>query len=112
MKVPLLLVDHGDISVFSSNQDLEKYAESPDIAGYSAFDAAGYQLDLQSVMGRIDTVVDVNPVRLVEVGGVPQPNLLRDSIRSFLNRVNVPTSDDDDLSKLIGVLVETIGYTK
>lgn len=112
MKFPIIFVDDGDVSIFASRQDLEEYVESPDAAAYLVFDAAGRQFDLRFVIGRSDAIVDVNPVTLVEVDGVSRPTILREKIRSFLDRVGVPTSDHDNLADLVAVLVSVIGYTK
>lgn len=113
MKTPLLLLDNGEISAFASSQDLEMYVESPDIAGYSLFDATGQPLGLKSKPRRAGFVVDVDPVVLFEILDAPKPGLLRSEIRGFLDRLDVVTSDDDDLEvKLIDLLVGKIGYTK
>lgn len=112
MKQPIFLIDHGDISAFSSPEDLEMYVESPDIADYLVFDAAGRQLELHSITGRRGSVVDIDSVRLVAVFGMPQTDLLRNSLKSFLNRLDIPTSDHDELPELIKTFVEVVGYTK
>ena len=105
-------MEDGDISMFASPRDLERYVESPDIAGYSVFDATGQPLGLQSVPGGAGLVVDVDPVALVEGAGAPTPEVLRDRIRAFLGRLGVVTSEDADLPGLVRLLVEAIGYTK
>lgn len=112
MKTPLFLIDSGDVSAFSSSQDLEKYIESPDIGGYLVFDASGLKLELQLAQKRVGMIVDIDRVRLVGSNNVPQPHLLRDILSSFLKKLNVPTLADDDLSKLVRLLVETVGYTR
>lgn len=113
MKMPLFLIDRGDISIFSSSQDLLGYVESPDISDYLVFDAVGCQLELQSVIGRGDMIFDVNKVCLVEMDGMsPQPGTLCECIRSFLSSLNVFTYERIDLSELVDIMIEKIGYTK
>ncbi|MCC4616712.1 hypothetical protein LL972_12000 [Xanthomonas campestris pv. asclepiadis] len=70
MKMPLFLIDRGDISVFSSSQHLLGHVELPDISDYLVLDAVGYQFELQTVIGREDMIFDVNQICLVELDGM------------------------------------------
>lgn len=112
MKTPFFLIDNGDVSAFSSGQELEKYVESPDIGDYLVFDTSGRKFELQSAQKRAGAIVDIDRVQLIRSNEAPQPHLLRGILSSFLEKLNVPILTDDDLPELVRLLVKTIGYTR
>lgn len=110
-----ILIDDGDITLFSSIEALERYVESPDIDRYTVFDNNGVRLHFEStskVAGPKSkiAIVPVVPVRLKvnELGDVDSKTLLS-YIRDFLTRVTGKTLGDGQLSEMITKVQDVVG---
>lgn len=115
MKLPLILCENGDVDLFESIEDLERYVESPDIADYRVFDAAGDVLHLttaQPTTGQKGTgqkgwlnMVRVIPVR-IDIGR-PRMNAINElekRLRDFLSRTTGKSYNQSTLPELLTVL--------
>lgn len=117
MKPPLILIEGGDLTVFRSKTDLERYVESPDIHYYRVFDSQGAVLELSVSANESDPGlpgVAVLPVRLT-IPGAPQTarEELATKIVAFLGAVAPHEStSDSSLERLIERLVGVVGFTR
>lgn len=120
MKLPLILCENGDVDLFESVADLERYVESPDIAGYRVFDANGDVLHLTTVQPQPASnekgwlgVVRVVPVRIdVDAPRVNAVEELEGLLRDFLSRATDKAYDRSALPELLTVLQATTGFTR
>lgn len=118
MRLPLILCESGDVSLFESVEDLESYVESPDIAGYRVFDANGNLFHLttaQPTSNKTGTVhvIPVFPVRIdIVESPVNAARELETLLRGFLLHATGTLYDQMILSELLGILQKTIGFTR
>lgn len=108
MKLPLILCDNGDVALFESVEDLERYVESPDIDSYRVFDANGDVLHLTTPASnkksrswgvQIDSVqVDADALRANAVKD------LEGELRDFLSRVTGKVYEQSTLPELLAIL--------
>lgn len=118
MKLPLILCENGDVDLFESVEDLERYVESPDIAGYRVFDGSGDVLHLttaQPTPGQKGwlSMVRIVPVR-VDIGEarLNAADELEERLRDFLSRATGKSYNQSALPELLTVLQATIGFTR
>jgi len=113
MKLPLLLFDDGDISVFERVEDLERYVESPDVGGYIVFDASGSKFSFGVPVGKVGVrIIDVKGVKLIPAESSVEEVDLVNRIRKFLLRVGVDAADRNSLSEVLDLLIDRVGFTK
>ena len=96
MKLPLIAIEHGDVSVFSTETDAARYLEVTDIRNgeYDFFDADGYVV--QAVVdskGNISFALHSPPVLSAET--------LKPKLVGFLNAVGCAPSEGAELPVLI-----------
>ena len=117
MKLPIIVVEPGDIAIFETIADAESYLESPDVLAnrYVAYDSEGRLLRLVAVKpNRISEggLISVGPVRVFDTESNHVDELRRVLI-AFLTRLG---ELETDLSRLsLGALLEKsigrLGYT-
>ncbi|MEZ5499832.1 MAG: hypothetical protein R3E77_10440 [Steroidobacteraceae bacterium] len=117
MTAPLILSDQGDVAVFETVRDLERYVESPDIAAYSVFDTSGRRYFFK---GCQDTSRDnaifqgVNSAELDQEnpGHIAQDELAA-ILRSYIRRVErCDPTETLSLQQLVQKTIDLCGYTK
>jgi hypothetical protein len=116
MKPPIILSDEGDVALFESIEDFERYVESPDIASYRVFDAAGQVIRLAtehstSAQSRSVNIVPVGRVTVSE-SQVNEIAQLETLVRDFLARATGKSYDRGALPELLRALQATIGFTR
>jgi hypothetical protein len=118
MKLPLILSDNGEVNLFESVEDLERYVESPDIINYRVFDSNGDVLKLNTSptptrQKGLFNIVRITPVQVV-IGEshVNEVAELEERLREFLLRVTGKSYIQSPLTELLTVLQTTIGYTR
>lgn len=108
MRPPIVINEHGDISLFPSVEAAARYVEPIDVRNneYIAFDSAGFLLQL----------VPTEPV--VGIPGyqsdVPHQEQLAQTLRSYLERASstsVPPGVTS-LEALLAICIRTFGYTE
>lgn len=117
MVAPLILSDRGDIALFETVRDLERYVESPDADTYKVYDALGQRhfFKGQGVFPQSKAVVlGVRPLQLDEENPGPQEaEELMQLLRSYLKRVGNPGPVNSlPLDQLIQKTIEMCGYTR
>ena len=107
MRPPIVLDEHGDISLFQSVEAAARYVEPIDVRNgeYVAYDSSGFLLKL----------VPTEPV--VSISGYlsdrPHQDQLEQSLRSFVERTSgdpVP-AEVTSLEGLLALCVRQFGYT-
>ena len=116
MSAPFILIDKGDVNLFESIKDLERYVESPDIAGYQVFGANGQVLHLTTIHPastpkRWANVVSVDRVTVSE-SRVHEIAKLEILLRDFLFRSTGKLFDQSALPELLTILQATFGFTR
>jgi hypothetical protein len=117
MAAPLILSDRGDIAVFETICDLERYVESPDAAEYRVYDASGQRYFFKGYQepSKVDAIVrKVQSVQLDEEHPGPQATEeLAQLLRSYLQRVGYREPVDSwPLQQLVKKTIELSGYTR
>lgn len=107
MRPPIIIDEHGDISIFQSVEDAARYIEPIDVRKneYVAYDSSGFLLEL----------VPTEPLASIPgyLSALPQQDQLDQALRSFVERVSgapVPTQITS-LEELLAHCVRTSGYT-
>lgn len=122
MKPPIIINDHGDISIFRTVEDAENYLESPDVlAGqYAAYDSVGRLLRLEApkakkigILGFSITSVDKVTISSEE----PIPSHSEDlkmALKDFLEYFGISKQwlEEASLGDLVAKCIEKAGYTK
>lgn len=117
MTAPLILSDQGDIAVFETVRDLERYVESPDAAEYRVYDTSGQRYFFKGYRepskGRA-VVQKAQPVQLDEEDPGPQSaEELAQLLRRYLQRVGHREPVESwSLRQLVQKTIELIGYTR
>lgn len=117
MSTPLILSDQGDIAVFETVRDLERYVESPDVAAYRVYDATGRRYFFKGYRNPSRDSAVFQKVELVELDeenpGPDESDDLMELLRSYLRRVERRDSGDTlSLQQLVQKTVELSGYTR
>lgn len=117
MAAPLILSDQGDVAVFETVRDLERYVESPDVAAYRVYDAPGRRYFFKGYRNpAIDGSVfqRVKSVQLDEENpGHDAVDELMELLRSYLRRVERrEPSEALSLQQLVQKTIEISGYTR
>lgn len=121
MRLPIIVSEHGDVSIYRSEVQAECALEPIDVRNgeYIAYDAEGQSLVLSVVIEeksgplglfsrRVESVrLTEDPVAKADEAG------LRNLLVQFVNRAGISLNEmkDEDLSSLINALVEKIGYS-
>jgi len=115
--LPLIVGDQGDVDVFETVRDLERYVESPDAAECQVYDASGQRYFFKgyrepSKGGAV--VQKVQPVQLDEEDPGPQSaEELAQLLRSYLQRVGHREPVESwSLQQLVQKTIELSGYTR
>jgi len=116
MTPPFVLCDKGDVTLFESVDDLERYVETPDIASYRVFDASGQVFRLTSAQPSSTQkggfgLVSVSRVSVSE-SQVNDGAALEVLLRDFLQRATGRSFDRSALPDLLAALRATIGFTR
>lgn len=116
MSPPFILCDKGDVALFESIEDLERYIESPDIASYRAFDANGQVLCLMTMYPtpapqKLVSIVPVDRVTVSE-SGVHEVTELETLLRDFLFRATGQLFERGALPELLTVLRAENGWRR
>jgi hypothetical protein len=116
MKPPLIVSDNGDVDLFESIEDLERYIESPDVSSLRAFDANGQVLCLMTrhpvpTPQKLLNIVFVDRVSVSE-SGVQEVAELEALLRNFLFRVTGQLFDSAALPDLLKVFRAKIGFQR
>jgi hypothetical protein len=117
IKLPLILSDRGDVSVFETVRDIERYVESPDAAEYRVYDAAGQRYFFKgyrqpskgkSLFQRVDCV----QLDLESPGPLATDELVQ-VLRSYLaRRKRRETGAGLSLNQLVERTIALSGYTR
>jgi hypothetical protein len=114
MQAPFVLIGDGDLAIFRSASDVERYVESPDIDLYRVFDCRGVRLRLVSNEAPPSGkwVASVVPVQLIEpdVEEYDAP-ALAEALRAFLIETGTHVTADDKLEVLLLRFEQEHGYT-
>ena len=105
MKLPLIVDDHGDISIFATIDAAILYLEPIDIQRheFEFFDADGYRVDAILTTGMI--------IRLsLRKPPIQEARVLADKLKGFLGRCGrfVETCELSDLVRQAEVLAKTV----
>jgi len=117
MAAPLILSDQGDVAVFETVRDLERYVESPDVAAYRVYDASGRRYFFKGYRNSAmdDSVFhQVKSVQLDEENpGHDAGEELMELLRSYLRRVeHREPSATLSLQQIVQRTIEISGYTR
>ncbi|MDO8444575.1 MAG: hypothetical protein Q7T53_00470 [Deltaproteobacteria bacterium] len=122
MKPPIIVNDHGDISVFKTVADAENYLESPDVlAGqYVAYDSDGRLLKLnapkQKKYGLLwFTIISIDKISISN--GESQASHveeLKSILKDFLEYLGISKQwlEEASLNDLLAKCIDKAGYTK
>ena len=120
MITPIVLEDSGDLCLFESASDLERYVEAPDVAGYRVFDANGDLFRLSPVVHSVSSLSRSPPlgnsadsVRLEQdIMAAHAAEDLTQLLRAFLGRVTNERFDHIELSELLAEMRTRVGFTR
>ena len=105
MRPPIVIDEHGDISLFSSVESAARYVEPMDVRNneYIAYDSAGFLLKL----------VPTEPVASISgrLSDLPHQEQLVHALHSFLERTSGAPAEVTSLEGLLALCVRTFGYT-
>lgn len=107
IKEPIIIIENGDISVFDSLDKLYNYLEIIDVENneYSAYDAKGLNLVFQ--------IITENKRYFNLLESKDNTEKLSLEIVQFLKRINIYKNFKKfNLSELINLLIDEIGYTE
>ena len=108
MRPPIVLIEHGDVSLFASAEAAARYIEPVDIRNseYIAYDSSGFLLQL----------VATEPV--VSIAGYlserPHQDQLEQALRSFVERASggpIP-AEVTSLEGILALCLHLFGYTE
>lgn len=122
MKPPIIVNDHGDVSIFQSVEDVERYLESPDVLEnrYSAYDSEGRLLVLKAPKPQTGKFFGIQSISVDKVAissdeSQPQHSeALKEVLRDLLIQFHVPSTwiEKATLSDLLTKSIEQVGFTK
>lgn len=122
MEPPIIVYEPGDVMIFQSVEDAERYLESPDVLEnrYVAYDSEGTFLKLEAPQSRAIAFLgtSVVPVEKVTISsGEPQPSHLEDLkqiLRESLEHFSVPREwlQRATLNDLLTKSIELAGFTR
>ncbi len=107
MQPPIVLYEHGDISIFPSIEAAARYVEPTDVRNgeYVAYDSSGSLLELVAT----ESIVSISGY----LTNRPHQGQLEQALRSFLERTSggqVP-AEATSLEGLLALCVSQFGYT-
>jgi hypothetical protein len=122
MTPPIFISDSGDLDVFRSVEDAERYVEAPQVleGRCVAYDSDGRLLRLtapKSKMSAFFSIRDYNvdrPITIEEAEADPSHQVeLTDLLRAHLPRVGCPAESiaNTPLEGLVTIATERIGFT-
>jgi hypothetical protein len=117
MLLPLLLSDRGDISVFETVRDLERYVESPDAFEYKIYDASGQRFFFKGDRPASKGVAFISKWRSmrldIENPGLHEGDELSKVLRAYLQRVGYSDPiEPGSLQHLVLKTIELTGFTR
>ena len=122
MKPPIIVYDHGDVSIFRSAEDAERYLESPDVLEnrYVAYDSEGRILSLKAPepkTGKIFGIRSISVDRVIISSSDLQPlrsEMLKEILVTLLKLFDVSPEwlEKATLNELLTKSIEKVGYTK
>ncbi|KMK50904.1 hypothetical protein RO21_09260 [[Actinobacillus] muris] len=117
MNLPFILNDNGDISLFATVSDLERYVEPDDITSYELFDALGNEMRLsieKKPKKIMFTHYDIEVVKLSDKITVNRKTYLADLLYPVCIKIDLKFehSKKSDIPYLISTLINYQGYTK
>ena len=119
MKPPVIVVEHGDVNIFKSVQDAERYLEPIDVENseFQAYDKEGNLLEIHviekersSLFGKIKTKC----VKVVDPGEkINRSEELKKTLIDFFKETGIYEFRDENeqLDRLISKAVKIFGYT-
>ena len=119
MKLPIITVEHGDVSVFKSADDLQQYLEPIDVINgeYQAYDREGYLLDLKVIDTECPSLLGTIKTKKVIVVNANEKKNHSDELKNifidFFRSTSTYEPDDEKqtLDKLINKAINAFGYT-
>jgi hypothetical protein len=121
MRLPIIINEGGDLSVFRTVEQAERALEAIDVKNkeYVAYDADGRSLILSVMVEERTGCIGLFPSRIEMVRLVDNPIAQVDEVAfralliQFLNRVEVSMDgiESDDLSSLLNALLGKVGYS-
>ncbi len=120
MKPPIIITEHGDVSIFESPDDAQMYLEPIDVENgeYQAYDKDGHILNLRvigvdrpSFFGMIRT----KRIKVEEASDKKEhPDELKRILLNFFKDTSIYDQSDESqpLNKLIDKAVNAFGYTR
>lgn len=121
MRLPIIVNEHGDVSIYRSVEQAECALEAIDVQNgeYVAYDAQGRPLVLSVVVEEKSGLFGLLSRRIENVRMTEDPTAeadeagLRALLVQFLDRADISLSDvkDEDLSSFVNTLVEKVGYS-
>lgn len=121
MRLPIIVNEHGDISIYRSVEQAERDLEAIDVQNgeYVAYDAQGQPLVLSVVVEEKAGPLGLFPRHIENVRMTEDPTAkadeagLRALLVQFLDRAGISLNDvrDEELSSFVNALVEKIGYS-
>lgn len=121
MRLPIIVNEHGDVSIYRSVEQAERALEAIDVQNgeYVAYDAQGRPLVLSVVVEEKAGPFGLFPRRIENVRLTEDPTAeadeagLRALLVQFLDRAGISPNDvkDEDISSFVNAMVEKIGYS-
>lgn len=114
---PWILSDQGDIAVFETVSDLERYVESPDVAAYRVYDASGRRYFFKGHRNCSTEETVFQKIQSVELDeenpGPGAVDELVDLLRSYLTRVERRDQVETlSLQQLVQKTIKISGYAR
>lgn len=111
MKLPIIISEHGDVSVFNTIEAAEQYLEAIDVKNneYIAYDANGKLLNLKIVLKGKQQIEHVQVCE--NNNDMEEPETLRTILLNLLLQFGVPIPEESPLDKIIEKTIDRIGYT-
>ena len=115
MRPPFFAIEDGNVLMFRSKADLERYIESPDALALQVFDANGQRLSLH-----VDEPEQNGPAWAIHVSNVrlgsPENPVdgraeLKQALSEFLIRQGYPEAHFDDIDGLVATFIKNDWYT-
>lgn len=122
MKPPFIVSESGDISIFKSVFDAERYLESPDVIDgrYIVYDSEGHLLKLEAMSQKSTSLLGLNVVQVGKVSissgeaEAPRTEELRQSLVGFLVRLSAGNDwlKESTLQEVLAKTIEMTGFTE
>lgn len=121
MKLPIIVNERGDVSIYRSAEQVERALEAVDVRNgeYVAYDAEGKPLILSVVPGQEKGFLGLGSKMVERVAVIDNPAAEADQselaamLIEFLGRVGICPDNNDrsDLSSLLKLVIDKVGYS-